>query len=154
MNAPSDAGVRRRRRCFEAGPHARDVFIVADIWPSHFTGSHLTVFHSRQASCAYEESATIWSPFFSCRMTTCIWYGKRERPQSGTVRRKRSVLLHISGTVEYGRPQATANCYIWLARWFFWRLAVASHVYYWLAMATVQHGWLVRPRRLKCHKSC
>ena len=29
------------------------------------------------------------------------------------------------------------------------RLAVASHVCYWLAMTTVQHGWLERPRRLR-----
>jgi len=28
------------------------------------------------------------------------------------------------------------------------RLAMANHVCYWLAMATVQHGWLERPKRL------
>ena len=35
-------------------------------------------------------------------------------------------------------PQATANCYIWLAKWFFWQLDVASHVCYSVT------GWLWR----------
>jgi len=33
------------------------------------------------------------------------------------------------------RPQAAANYFFWLARWFFWQLAVASQVF---SMA----GWL------------
>ena len=44
-------------------------------------------------------------------------------------------------------PQASANCYIWLAIVSL-AVAVASHVCYWLAMAAVQHGWLERPRGL------